>query len=322
MPLPLRIRCSDEARPPAARTGTSAPSGPARKVRGPRFETTMVSPAPPLTRRSTPVGARTGGARTGGARTGDAFERGPQHVDGLGPQLVQRPVAVDALAQVDLGQAVGPQALGDVDQQAELDPVAGGEAELLEDPAVGRRLAGQGLAHPGELGEEQLEHRAGDQFGDPPAAGRVTVQRAGVEALHERHVLGGEQRPEQPGDEGRRRVGHVGIEEGHDVAGGGRERGGHGLALAAGAARADHDPGPGVPGLLGGVVASTRRRARSPRRPGRCRRGRPGTAARPPARPSRRSSPRPGPGCTPRRCGPPVPWPRGRGRWGSRRGER
>ena len=41
---------------------------------------------------------------------GDALEGGPQHVDGLRPQLVQRPVAVDALAQVDLGQAVGRRA--------------------------------------------------------------------------------------------------------------------------------------------------------------------------------------------------------------------
>ena len=36
----------------------------------------------------------------------DPLERGPQHVDGLGAQLVQRAVAVDALTQVDLGQAV------------------------------------------------------------------------------------------------------------------------------------------------------------------------------------------------------------------------
>ena len=42
VPLPAKIRCKEEANPPAAGTGTSVPSGPARKVRGPRLETTMV----------------------------------------------------------------------------------------------------------------------------------------------------------------------------------------------------------------------------------------------------------------------------------------
>ena len=103
-----------------------------------------------------------------------------------------------------------------------LDPVAAGEAQLLEDPAVRRRLAGQGLAHPGQFGEEQFEHGTGHQLGDPPAAGGVAVQRPGVEALDEGDVVGGEQRAEEPGHEGRGRVGHVGIEEGDDVAAGGR----------------------------------------------------------------------------------------------------
>ena len=97
VPLPARSRCSDEASPPPAGTGTSAPSAPARNVSGPRLETTMV----PLTRAH---------ASRQCERRGDALERGPQDVDGLGPQLVQGPVAVDALAQVDLGQAVAPSA--------------------------------------------------------------------------------------------------------------------------------------------------------------------------------------------------------------------
>ncbi len=167
---------------------------------------------------------------------------------------MQRTVAVDALAQVDLGEAVGSELLGDVDQQPELDSVAGGETELLEDPAVRRRLARQGLAHPGELREEQLEHRTRHQLGDPPAARGVAVQRPGVEPLHEGHVVGGEQRSEQAGHEGRCRVGHVRIEEGDDVAGGGGQRRGHGLALAAGAAGAGHHRCPSVAGVLGGVV--------------------------------------------------------------------
>ena len=187
---------------------------------------------------------------------GDPLERGPQHVDRLGAQLVQGPVAVDAFAQVDLGQALGPQALGHVDEQPQLDAVAPGEAELLEDPAVGRRLAGQRLAHPGELGEEQLEHGAGHQLGDPAAAGGLAVQGAGVEALDQGHVVGGQQRPEQPGDECRGRVGHVGVEEDDEVARR-RRRGprpwpGPCPRRPAGPR---HHPCPGVGGVGGRVVA-------------------------------------------------------------------
>src|ERR1700693_3264596 len=109
VPLPARSPCSEEASPPPAGTGTRDPSGPSRKVRGPRFETTMV----PLTAPSRPARQR---------GRGDPLERSPEDVDGLGAQLVQGPVAVDALAEVDLGQAVRPQALCHVDQEAQLDP--------------------------------------------------------------------------------------------------------------------------------------------------------------------------------------------------------
>ena len=181
VPLPARSRCREEASPPAARTGTSAPSSPGAE--GQRAAVGDDDGAAHAGRRMRPCHGR-GGSACGG----HALEGGPQHVDGLGPQLVQRPVAVDALAEVDLGQAVGPELLRHVDQQAELDAVAAGEAQLLEDPAVGRRLAGQGLAHPGQLGEEELEHGTGHQLGDPAAAGGVAVQRPGVEALDEGDV--------------------------------------------------------------------------------------------------------------------------------------
>src|SRR5580698_3286901 len=101
VPLPARSRCREEASPPPAGTGTSAPSGPLRKVSGPRLETTRL----PLTESPT---SRPPGQR----RRWDAFECRPQHVDRLGAQLVQRPVAVDALAQVDLGQPVRAEMLG------------------------------------------------------------------------------------------------------------------------------------------------------------------------------------------------------------------
>ena len=67
-------------------------------------------------------------------------------------------------------------------------------------------------------------------------------------------MLGGEQRPQQPGHEGGRRVGHVGVQEGDDVTGGGGQRRRHGLPLAAGPAGPGHHLRPRVAGLLGGVV--------------------------------------------------------------------
>ena len=86
-----------------------------------------------------------------------AFERGAQDVDGLWSQLVQGPVAVDALAQIDLGQGPGPEMCRHIDEQAELHPVAVGESDLLEDAAMGRRLAGQRLADPRQRREQQLD---------------------------------------------------------------------------------------------------------------------------------------------------------------------
>src|SRR6202044_2952545 len=128
VPLPAKIRCNEEASPPAAGTGTSAPPGSARKVRGPRFETTMVPLMASRSARHDHMSRPECGSRvTTGMlrRRGHALERRSQHVDRLWAQLVQRAVAVDALAKVDLGQAVGPELLGHVDQQADLDPVAG-----------------------------------------------------------------------------------------------------------------------------------------------------------------------------------------------------
>src|ERR1700684_1176601 len=117
VPLPARSRCREEASPPPAGTGTSAPSGPARKVSGPRLETTRLALTASRTSR-----------QWGQRRRGHTLEGRPQHVDRLGAQLVQRPVAVDALAQVDLGQTIGSELLGHVDQQAELDALAAGRA--------------------------------------------------------------------------------------------------------------------------------------------------------------------------------------------------
>ena len=161
---------------------------------------------------------------------------------------------MDALAEVDLGQAIRTQRLAHVDQQPELDAVALRKADLLEDPAMGGGLAGQWLAHVGQLREQELEHRARHQLGHAPAAGRVVVQRPRVEALHQRDVVGRQERAEEARDEGRRGVRHVGVEIGHDVARRRVQGGGHGLPLAAGADRTADHPGPGLAGPDGRVV--------------------------------------------------------------------
>src|SRR6516164_7259428 len=71
VPLPARSRCSDDASPPAAGTGTRSPSAPARNVRGPRLETTMVwltrGAAERRERTRAPVPARRAGRRLPGA---------------------------------------------------------------------------------------------------------------------------------------------------------------------------------------------------------------------------------------------------------------
>ncbi len=73
MPVPARIRCSEEAKPPPAGTPTSAPSGSARKVSGPRLDTTTVALCWLMFDSGAP-----------GQRAGrDPFERGAQDVDRL-----------------------------------------------------------------------------------------------------------------------------------------------------------------------------------------------------------------------------------------------
>ena len=159
-PAPVSSGRSAETSPPPPASGCRLCSASKRNDSGPRLETTIVS--------GLVIGDH---GRVHGRA--DAVQCRPEHVDGLGAQFVQGPVAVDALAQVDLGQDAGADVGGHVDQQGDLDAVAVGEPDLLEHPPVGRRLPGQRLADLGELGEEQLEHRPGHQLGHPAAPGRA-----------------------------------------------------------------------------------------------------------------------------------------------------
>ena len=58
----------------------------------------------------------------------------------------------------------------DVDEQADLDGVAGEERQLLEQRAAAGVLAGQRLDDARQLGEEQVDERPRHELGDAPAA--------------------------------------------------------------------------------------------------------------------------------------------------------
>ena len=88
--------------------------------------------------------------------------------------------------------AIAPSAVarGHVDEQGEVDAVALDERQLLEHLAAAGVLTGQRLHDGREVGEQERDQRPGHQLGDPPALARPAVERAVVEALDERHVVG------------------------------------------------------------------------------------------------------------------------------------
>ena len=88
-------------------------------------------------RGSTAAGAS---ARSVGCDEAGPGQCGPQDVGGLGPELGERPVAVDPDARGRPGRSVPtPKRRGHVDEQGQLHGVAVGQAALLEDPAGVRR---------------------------------------------------------------------------------------------------------------------------------------------------------------------------------------
>ena len=76
------------------------------------------------------------------------------------------------------------------------------EAQLLEQTAPGRVLAGQRLNDPGQLRPVQVEQRTRDQLRDPSATGwdrgLALHQRPFVHRLHQMHRTVGEQGPSKP----------------------------------------------------------------------------------------------------------------------------
>ncbi len=82
-------------------------------------------------------------------------------------------MAVLAAAEIDLRHGVEPDELEDVDEQAELDPVAAGERHPLEHVAARGVLAAERLDEAGELGPELVQQRPGDELGHAAASGRA-----------------------------------------------------------------------------------------------------------------------------------------------------
>ena len=153
------------------------PSGPSRRGGG--------SGAGPASRSgSVASGGSSPNVRTSGGRPGahqgggvlaphaGPVERGLQHHQRLGAEVVEVAVAVDAGAEVDLGHAPHADGLGHVDDHADLDPVAPHERQRLEQRAAAAVLARQRLHDRRQVREERGDERAGHQLGGAPAADR------------------------------------------------------------------------------------------------------------------------------------------------------
>ena len=136
-------------------------------------------------------------------------------------QVRQRLVAVDPPLEVDLPDRRQPGVLEDVDEQADLDGVAGEERQRLEQRPPAGVLPGQRLDDARQLGEEEVDERPCHQLGDAPAAlrlqGVALADRPLVEALHVLELRLDEQRAEQAVDEARLDVADVGVDPGDDV---------------------------------------------------------------------------------------------------------
>src|SRR5262249_42940680 len=131
-----------------------------------------------------------------------ARQRGLHDAEAHPRQRLHVLIAVHPDLEVDLGDPIEAATSGDVDQQAQLDAVPGGESQLLQQLAPAGVLAGERLHDAGQIRQEEVEHRARDQLGYPPAAGRVgdlpLPDGTFVEGLDVLNALVGQQRADQP----------------------------------------------------------------------------------------------------------------------------
>ena len=137
-------------------------------------------------------------------------------------QTLEFLVAVDPPLQVHLAQPLEPAPIGDVDEVADLDGVAGEEGERLEQAPPAGVLARERLDQAGQLGEEEVDQRPRDQLGDPSAAALLEHaaldDRAAVVALDVLDPLLGDERPDRAVDHPRVPVADVRVGPGDDVA--------------------------------------------------------------------------------------------------------
>src|SRR5207248_7500164 len=185
--------------------------------------------------------AHEGGARR--HRSPGSLQDRLQDRRGLWRQLVERPVAVLAGAEVDLGGHVGAELRGDVDEQGDVDAIALDERELLEQLAPAGVLAAQGLHDRRQLREQQRQRGTGDELGDTSAPVAGIARRPVVEALHEVDVRMREQRAQEAEYEVRLEVDEVGIAPHDEVTLALVERAPERSALAVTVAEIGHYPG-------------------------------------------------------------------------------
>ena len=147
-----------------------------------------------------------------------AAQRGGDDRHRLRGELLDRPIAVLARPEVDLGDGVATEARHDVDEQAELDAPALHERQHLDCFPTRRVLTAERLRDVGQLREQQRKERAGDQLRDAAAAGGRAFERAGVAGLHQQRVGVEQQGLEELHDALGPEVGEVGVDPADDVA--------------------------------------------------------------------------------------------------------
>src|SRR5699024_745260 len=148
-----------------------------------------------------------------------------------GSQFRQRAVTVAAHTQVDLHDGGRSVTAGDVDEQARLDAVAGGEGQLEGGGTAEGVFARQGLVDVPQTGEQGTQQGLGREFGHTTASGGFPAESASVIGLDQVDPRIGERGGQRP-DHARFRLPQIGVDEDHDVTCRGGDAPPQGLPLA------------------------------------------------------------------------------------------
>jgi hypothetical protein len=104
-------------------------------------------------------------------RYASTHERGRKHLFGLWTEFGERAITVRADPEVNLGDAMRPVLIRNVDEDPDLDAIPKIKGKALEDRSPGRSLTREGLVNVSELGKAQGKDGARRAFGHPAAAG-------------------------------------------------------------------------------------------------------------------------------------------------------